>query len=159
MKVIFLDFDGVMDTEYYDQYLHDNGLPVSDCHGIVFDPYCVDNLKAIIDQTGADIVVTSTWKYFMTYQDFLNMWEDRSLPGFITDVTPTLGPSCLRGDEIEAWLNECQAECQYVIIDDLDGSNFHDDQIARLLVVNPYNGLDEDTVSRAVALLNTTRLL
>ena len=27
MKIIFLDFDGVMDTAYYDHVLNKNGLP------------------------------------------------------------------------------------------------------------------------------------
>ncbi len=38
MKVIFLDFDGVMDTAYYDNYLNYMGLPEKDKYGVVFDP-------------------------------------------------------------------------------------------------------------------------
>lgn len=68
--------------------------------GTVFDPNCVKNLKHIIDQTGADIVVSSSWKYLMTYRDFLDMWEYRGLPGFVTDVTPTPLVRRNRGDEI-----------------------------------------------------------
>ena len=45
MKIIFLDFDGVMDTAYYDHILSKEGLPGSDAFGIVFDPKCVRNLK------------------------------------------------------------------------------------------------------------------
>ena len=62
MKIIFLDFDGVMDTEYYDHILSEAGKPISDEYGLLFDPECVKNLKYIIDNTGADIVVSSTWK-------------------------------------------------------------------------------------------------
>ena len=65
MKIIFLDFDGVMDTAYYDHILNKNGLPESDKYGVVFDPNCIKNLKAIIDNTGADIVVSSSWKDFI----------------------------------------------------------------------------------------------
>ena len=154
MKIIFLDFDGVMDTAYYDHILSKEGLPENDSYGTVFDPDCVQNLKEIIDKTGADIVVTSSWKYFMTYKDFLDMWESRGLPGFVTDVTPTPSVRRNRGDEIDAWLDECDVECQYVIIDDLDGSNFNEHQIPRLLVVNPFNGIDEEIKERAIALLN-----
>ena len=159
MKSIFLDFDGVMDTAYYDHVLNKNGLPGNDLFGTVFDPNCVKNLKHIIDQTGADIVVSSSWKYLMTYRDFLDMWEYRGLPGFVTDVTPTPLVRRNRGDEIDAWLNECNAECQYVIIDDFDGSNFNEHQIPRLLVVNPFFGLDEDTAERAIWLLNSDEKL
>jgi hypothetical protein len=156
MKIIFLDFDGVMDTAYYDHMLSKQGLPGNDPYGTVFDPNCVHNLRRIIDNTGADIVVSSSWKHFMTYKEFLEMWDARGLPGFVTDVTPIPEMRRNRGDEIDAWLNECNVECQYVIIDDLDGSNFNEHQIPRLLVVNPFFGLDEDTAERAIYLLNNT---
>ncbi|WP_255784549.1 HAD domain-containing protein [Prevotella sp. E2-28] len=154
MKIIFLDFDGVMDTAYYDHVLSKLRLPGNDTFGTVFDPNCVQNLKEIIDKTGADIVVSSSWKHFMTYKDFLDMWEFRGLPGFVTDVTPTPDIRRNRGDEIDAWLDECNVECQYVIIDDLDATNFNDHQLPRLLVVNPFNGLDESTAERAIQILN-----
>ena len=152
MKIVFLDFDGVMDTAYYDDVLFEQGLSACDDFGPVFDPECVKNLEEILDKTGASIVVTSSWKEFMPYEDFLDMWTVRGLPGFVTDVTPSVGRK--RGDEIDAWLDECEADCQYVIIDDLDGSNFNEHQLSRLLVVNPYNGIDDVTVERAIALLN-----
>ena len=154
MKIIFLDFYGVMDTAYYDHILSKKGLPGNDEFGTVFDPSCVRNLKEIIDKTGADIVVSSSWKYFMSYKDFLDMWNFRDLPGFITDVTPTPNIRRNRGDEIDAWLNECDTECQYVIIDDLDGSNFNEHQLPYLLVVNPFNGIDKEIAKRAIAILN-----
>ena len=152
MKIIFLDFDGVMDTEYYDHILSEAGKPISDEYGLLFDPECVKNLKYIIDSTGADIVVSSTWKDFMTYQEILDMWKYRGLPGFVTDVTPTVSKH--RGDEIDAWLKECHEECNYVIIDDLDAGNFNEHQIPRLLIVNPIFGLDEYTAERAIKILN-----
>ena len=155
MKIIFLDFDGVMDTEYYDHLLSDADKPISDEYGLLFDPECVKNLKYIIDSTGADIVISSTWKDFMSYQEILDMWKYRGLPGFVTDVTPST-ENHKRGDEIDGWLKECHTECNYVIIDDLDVSNFNEHQIPRLLIVNPFNGLDEYTAKRAVMILNAT---
>lgn len=154
MKIVFLDFDGVMDTGYHDHILSKKGLAGNDEFGTVFDPNCVQNLKHIIDETGADIVVTSSWKYFMTYKDFLEMWKARNLPGFVTDVTPSPEYARNRGDEIDAWLKESRTYCRYVIIDDLDGSNFNPHQINKLLVVNPYNGIDEATAEKAIQLLN-----
>ncbi len=148
MKIIFLDFDGVMDNEYYDHILSKAGKPIADEYGLLFDPECVKNLKHIIDNTGADIVISSTWKDLMSYKDILDMWKYRGLPGFVTDVTPTV--SNHRGNEIDAWLEECRHNCQYAIIDDLDASNFNPHQIEHLFVVNPYCGLDEDTAQRVI---------
>lgn len=151
MKIIFLDFDGVMDTAHYDNYLNYMNLPYKDKFGILFDPDCVRNLGRIIDATGADIVVTSTWKDFMTYKEILEMWEYRQLPGFVTDTTPTC--SRHRGDEIDAWLNDCRAECEYVIIDDMDESQFNEHQYERLFVVSPYDGLNDDVADKIIELL------
>ena len=147
-KIIFLDFDGVMDTAYYDSVLSKEGLATTDRFGVLFDPDCVSNLRMIIEKTGADIVVTSTWKDFMSYQEIMDMWQERNLPGFVTDVTSTV--SNHRGNEIDAWLKECRDNCLYAIIDDLDGSNFNLHQIEHLFVVNPYCGLDEDTTTRVI---------
>ena len=41
-----------------------------------------------------------------------------------------------------------------VIFLDLDGGNFNEHQLPRLLVVNPFNGLDEEIAERAIAILN-----
>jgi hypothetical protein len=155
MKIIFLDFDGVMDTEYYDHLLSEADKPIFDEYGLLFDPECVKNLKYIVDNTGADIVVSSTWKDIMSYEEIHDMWKCRRLPGHVTDVTPST-ENHKRGDEIDGWLKECHTECNYVIIDDLDVSNFNEHQIPRLLIVNPFNGLDEYTAKRAVMILNAT---
>lgn len=155
MKIIFLDFDGVMDTGYYDHILVKEGLPENDKYGTIFDPNCVKNLKYIIDNTGADIVVSSTWKDLMSYKEILEMWEYRNLPGFVTDATPIPSYRRKRGDEIDAWLKECRTECQYVIIDDLDAQHFNVHQLPKLLIVNPFIGLDEETAKKAVDILNS----
>lgn len=126
------------------------GLPEKDKYGVVFDPDCIANLRRIIDETGADIVVSSTWKDFMTYKEILEMWEYRKLPGFVTDTTPTC--SCKRGDEIDSWLEECNTECEYVIIDDMDETQFNEHQYDRLFVVNPYDGLNEQTAEKVIQL-------
>lgn len=156
MKVIFLDFDGVMDTAYYGHFLGKEGLPCYDEFGGVFDPNCVKCLKEIVDKTGAEIVVTSSWKSLMTYGDMLNMWEQRGLPGYVIDMTPSLSGCRHRGDEIDAWLKECNDECQYVILDDNDESNFNEHQLSRLIVVNPYHGLDKEAAERAIELLEVS---
>lgn len=67
MKIIFLDFDGVMDTAYHNTVLVSKGLQETDEYGVIFDPMCIKNLETIIKSTRADIIVTSSWKYLMSY--------------------------------------------------------------------------------------------
>ena len=153
MKVIFLDFDGVMDTGYYFAALIREHKPRFDSYGMVFDPYCIENLRKIIDKTGAKIVVSSTWKDSMYSEEILEMWHNRNLPGIVIGTTPTYDNKA-RGYEIDTWLDECDEECQYVIIDDLEAYNFTERQLPHLLVVNQYIGLDDLTAERAILILN-----
>lgn len=155
MKIIFLDFDGVLHTDYHDLVMFRKRLPEYDKFGSIFDPYCVENLKKIIDETGADIVISSSWKKIMTYKGFLEMWNYRKLPGIVTDVTPSSEYSRNRGDEIDVWLEQCKEDCKYVIIDDLDETNFNEHQLSYLLVVDSFYGIDEKTAEKAIKLLNS----
>lgn len=156
MNIIFLDFDGVLDTASYDMHLVRHGLPECDENGRpFFDPKCIENLRQIIDATNADIVVTSDWKYIDSYENLLEMWLYRDMPGFMTDLTPNVSKH--RGDEIARWLYECDVNCNYVIIDDLDPENFNKEQLDKLVTVNPYYGLDKDATLKAISIINYNR--
>lgn len=152
MDIIFLDFDGVMDTASYCSFLESQGLPECDsCGRPKFDPNCISNLGLIVEETGADIVVSSDWKYIDSYQELLNMWKVRGMPGFITDVTPNVSKH--RGDEIDKWLRECNQPCNYIIIDDLPEECFNKHQHQRLITINPVTGLTISDAKLAIDLL------
>lgn len=106
MKVIFLDIDGVLNVH----------MQKHDEYGAVFHPQFVENLKTIIDKTGAKIVISSSWRH-----DGLDrmkaMWKDRNLPGEVIDITPYFNHYSIRGLEIDKWNQEYKPE-NYVIIDD-----------------------------------------
>ena len=103
LKLIFLDFDGVMNNRRYNLYRNIHHLPKKDEFGVLFDPNCVAALKHIIDETGAEIVVSSSWKDYMNMDEIRDMWRKRNLPGTPIDVTPTISQH--RGEEIEAWIS------------------------------------------------------
>lgn len=157
MRIVFLDFDGVLNTAPHMHVLGSKKLQSSDEFGPFFDPTSVSYLKQIIDETNVKIVVTSSWKYLMTYQDLLIMWGKRTLPGEIIDACPIPEGRRKRGDEIDAWLSECKESCQYVILDDMSAANFNEHQLEHLIVVNPYYGIEQETVERALAILNARR--
>jgi hypothetical protein len=112
MDIIFLDLDGVL-----------NVIPQGfDLYGAIFHPEFVDNLKYIIEQTGAKIVISSSWRLSGLWY-LKNMWEHRNYPGEIIDITPNLydkDHKRIRGEEIDLWLkqNKKQNISNYVIIDD-----------------------------------------
>ena len=117
MKVIFLDIDGVLNVYCQGR----------DEYGCTFHKHFEDNLRWIIEETGAKIVISSTWR-----RDGLdvmqNLWKHRNLPGEVIDITPTEVDvveygTCEfydlvdRGHEIQQWINDHDI-VNYVIIDD-----------------------------------------
>lgn len=153
LNIIFLDFDGVLDTAFYDSYLEQHNIPSCDESGRpIFDPVCTRYLKQIVEITHAQIVVSSDWKYYDSLEDLRKMWEERQMPGSLLDVTPNIKIS--RGAEISEWLNGMTNISNYVIIDDLGIENFNEDQLDHLVTVNPYCGIDEYICLHAIDILN-----
>lgn len=148
-NIIFLDFDGVLDTGFQEVAAQRDGHATTDKFGLLFDDDCVCNLEKIINATNADIVVTGTWKQDMSLDDIFAMWHYRNLPGRVIDATPNMDKA--RDIEIEEWLKAHDSNhLQYAIIDDLGADYFNDEQIRHLFIVNPYTGLDSDTADRVV---------
>lgn len=115
IKVLFLDIDGVLNIDRQQWHCQMNCITPIDEFGYEFDHKAVDNLATILEETGAEIVISSSWK-FLGLQTLQKMWEDRKLPGTILDITPD-GKS--KGWEIDEWLMECESQVnRYAIIDD-----------------------------------------
>jgi len=149
-KILFLDFDGVMVTDRHQSQLMVSGNPMRDEYGSVFDPKCVEFLKRIIDSTDAGIVVTSTWKMTLGLDGLQQMWDARSLPGTVIDITPDIDP-IHRGDEIAAWLAANPGAVRYAIIDDCPILDFlRGEQLQHLFKVDERIGLNNET-ARLVA--------
>lgn len=149
-KIIFLDFDGVMVTDRYQEQLMTSGSPLRDEYGVKFDPICAENLCRIINNTDADIVVTSTWKMEMGLDGIRKMWSDRKLPDKVIDITPDVD-ILRRGNEIETWLGRQTGSVRYVIIDDCPILNFfREEQLQHLFRVDERTGLDEKTTNRII---------
>ena len=132
-KVIFLDIDGVLNTERQHDRCVETGAAYVDDIGYAFDPVAVANLKKIVDETGADIVISSSWK-FWGLSTMQKLWASRELPGKVVDVTPNNVsdelllkvdlslmdmPAC-KGSEIKEWLSTSgQDVTHYAILDDV----------------------------------------
>ena len=167
-KIIFLDFDGVLNTENYNLVLKRKGKICQDEYGALFDPNAVKQLKRIIDATNADIVVESSWKYH-GLDAMKELWEVRNLPGRVIDITPSsvsdeylsnvdldnLDASMLhcKGLEISSWLSEKgQSNTRYVIID--DEYVVLESQSSNFILTNPYEGITEEQANKIISILN-----
>jgi phosphoglycolate phosphatase-like HAD superfamily hydrolase len=116
MRVIFLDFDGVL-VNRKSWYVRSGKMSTA-------DPDCVAALNRITDVTGACIVVSSTWRVGQTLDSLEKILRSWHVTGFVASKTPQLdgmvGPvwvNVTRGQEIQAWLDH-NPGCEFVILDD-----------------------------------------
>ncbi len=161
-KVLFLDIDGVLNPKWW------VSKKPSDKYGVIFETNAVANLEEIIAETGADIVISSTWKN-MGLSVMQSMWKDRNLPGKVIDITPDymsdeillnadindIDLDCLdiRGYEIKGWLTLHGIDVSnYVIIDDMD--DILSEQLSHFILTNPEVGITDHDAKRAIWLLN-----
>lgn len=149
-NIIFLGFEGVLDTAFIRYMLKSKRQPLYDDFGPVFDPECIHWLKKIIDETGADIVVTS-WRDSLSFKELTDMWKYRNMPGVLTDVAPSFAG--LKGEEIESWLADCHEVIRYVIIDSGENEMFNPEQHRHLVHVHKIGGLDKTSANEAIRIL------
>lgn len=157
-KIIFLDFDGVMDTALQlpmmkDLRKEERKEIKTDRYGILFDEEPVRNLGEIIATTHADIVIHSSWKIGMSVEYLQEMWKTRKLPGKVIDKTPDI--NFYVDDEIKAWLEEHEEVVgKYAIIDDMPADFFSPHFASHLFSVNPNIGLDSETTGKIIKYLD-----
>lgn len=173
-KVIFLDIDGVLNTERFilsmltkdcNGNYHGHEY-LTDEYGTLFDPISVKNLGKIIKLTDAKIVISSTWRY-SGLEKIKEMWHFRNIPGEVIDITPIhweLKNNPLngtpyekwRGNEIQIWLNENKDVSNYLIID--DDNDMLPSQIDNFVNTNQYYGISSNNKRKAVQILNKNKL-
>lgn len=105
MKVLFLDVDGVLNSaEWFARQMPP--VDMASC-----DPKAVKRVLRVLEQTGATLVLSSTWRHYPELLDKLKTVY--GLP--ISDVTPDTGH---RGDDIELWLFDHPGVVAFAVIDD-----------------------------------------
>ena len=159
-RVIFLDFDGVLNTGKYQNQLKING---GKRVGPLFDPESVRNLKTILDAVpDALLVITSSWKDAYGPNMVRSLWKERGLPGKIHSMTracmdffPDLESGempPLKGPEVKQWLEEHDTKgCKYVILDDMQ--DFLPKQQSHLVLIDANVGLTADVAIKAIGIL------
>jgi hypothetical protein len=120
MKYLFLDIDGVLNhEEWYRERVRNRKRNEwwEDC----FDPECVKRLNRILEETGAKLVVSSTWRSdqkLKHYFETIGITTDFDITPNITHELPNgeiYWPD--RGEEIEEFLKIHPCDT-YVILDD-----------------------------------------
>lgn len=149
MKVIFLDFDGVITCNLSNWALM---------------PKKMDLIAHICKETGAKIVISSSWR-MNTLESTLSYITNPetpyvdgnpySLSEYTVGVTPNLidHDKYGRGDEIQMWLNGHPEVTNYVIIDD-DTFDMLPSQEGHIIESSWESGIDWEMAVDAINILN-----
>lgn len=151
MKIIFLDVDGVLNNQT-------NEGRIKTSSGYLNQP-CVDNFNKLVADTGAKVVLSSTWR--MDKDDATVSLLGGGVQCEFVGKTPILRDRwALRGNEIHAWIVENQhifgkdyhEYHSFVILDDdSDMLLWHQDNYFR---TDPWIGLTPSVAYRAARYLN-----
>lgn len=162
MKIIFLDFDGVINSMKFAEELaakfEAEGKSINLRHMI--DPAAVSRLNHLIHETDAKVVVSSTWRKYFDLPTLRELLEAKGFQGDVIGITPDLSWEPLeipwkrheRGLEIEKWIKDNQPDAIFVILDDdSDMGNLHH----RFVQTSWVLGLLDEHIIKAKELLNS----
>lgn len=150
MKVIFLDIDGVLNSERY--------IQECDGYGIVIDPSKMVLLKQIVDATDASIVLSTSWREHWskdaTQCDSTGVLMNSMFGAYglqIFDKTPYL--QSRREMEIKSWLDKNPDVQKFVVLDDmLLSGEFLSGHFVKVSAY--FGGLDATDAQNAIGILN-----
>lgn len=162
MKVIFLDFDGVLNSKAYEYEAQGNlGMAFS---GHQLDTRPVSLLNHVVRLTDAKIVVSSAWRHVWSRKELTRILQNRGFEHVdsIIGITPSLpGP---RAEEVSQWLSMEEERRKidpdrepiesFVILDDVDEFSQHG-LGENLVLTDASVGLTKQDALRAVQMLST----
>lgn len=173
MKIIFLDIDGVLNSS--DTFIKSKKMwETTGNWPLEIDEFRIEYLKQIIDETGAKVVLSSSWR--KDFEMINNMVEPKNEKGlefqnilkkYNIELYDILGKQYkkTRGDLITKWLSEHGEVESFIIIDDetteligfidkeLIKTSFLEDGVM-LKNMDDCMGLCECHVSQAINILN-----
>ncbi|CAE7550272.1 ZFP36 [Symbiodinium natans] len=176
-RVIFLDVDGVLLPAGSVEMIFIDGvmLPVRAAKEADFNRTALSNLRAIVQQTGASIVLSSEWRRKEEMRDNIRRTlQAQDIPG-VQDSTPIFQPSAelvkqrldqaiiwaeRRAREIGSWLKQHKEVKAWVAIDDIDFSWADSVKVSgtplmkhRTVLTNPKYCITEKDAEEAVRIL------
>jgi HAD domain in Swiss Army Knife RNA repair proteins len=167
MKLIFLDFDGVMNSErYFDSITFQTETKGMDwdeimliAHHTHLDRDAIQLINQLVDRSEASVIVSSTWRQHYTIDELNKMLKNRGATFNIIAPTPvhrsgyvSWGMSnVIRGKEIQEYLDEIEKPVQFVILDDIDNMTHLSDH---LVLTNEDVGITQEDIEKALKILS-----
>lgn len=129
MKLIFLDIDGVMKS------VSSTVRAGGDRYATFLHPEHAEALKFILEHTDARIVISSSYRSFMSVKELGLLFEKAGISRkYVISKTPDLGKTwgdVERGEEVNDWLRKAPA----------DALKYHN----RVIDVESFVVIDDDT--------------
>lgn len=161
MRIVFLDFDGVLNSEAYMHRIWKErkaGKAVTFMHRHTDEicPEMAQRVLSICEQADASVVISSSWRLLHTMEEIKAMLTEvgaGALAARIIGRTPS--PKRLRsmrGDEIDQWLKEFgDPVTAFVILD--DDSDMLNSQKPMFVQTHWQTGIMDHHVEQAVGIL------
>ena len=153
MKVLFLDFDGVINAHHATPEMWRGMLGLS--------PRLAALVCGIVAQTGCKIVLSSSWRHSDDWMEAARDQAGLDLNDFIS-VTPDRRGLTSRGTEIKEWLDErarmaamdssVEAVTHYAILD--DNSDMLEEQKPHFFQTQWNVGITQEIAQRVIAHLS-----
>ena len=117
-RLVFLDFDGVLNSHHW-LYRPDRDKEAeflgNEHH--MLDPTAVGRVNRILRETGAKVVISSSWRHGWPVERLREILTTAGFVGEVLGYTPQYGHD--RGHEIEQWLDgNDEGHDPFVILDD-----------------------------------------
>lgn len=163
MKLIFLDIDGVLNSQaHYDfrgtksgrlrrEELLSKHKGIVGVELVMLDFSLVKKLCSFVVNNRCKLVISSTWREGHESSHFESLFRlcGADVPdGTVIGCTPILDhiDSQKRGHEIEQWIKDNNYNGNYVVLDDCDGGQFLSHQ--RLVQTEYSTGITDETIRK-----------
>jgi hypothetical protein len=153
MRVIFLDIDGVLNSEEWDRYVQSftYGARFNSCY--LLSQEMILRLQNVVFQTNAEIVLTSSWR--TNERAMCALTRQLSLYHLsIRDSTVSYAYGN-RADEVKLWIKSHSNITSYAIIDDYDDGFTQDEVLSTHFVQTAYAyGLTHEKAAEMIEILS-----
>ena len=153
MRVIFLDIDGVLNSEEWNGYVQSftYGARFNSCY--LLSQEMILRLQNVVFQTNAEIVLISSWR--ISEQAMSALTRQLSLYHLsIKDTTVSYAYGS-RADEVKLWIEAHSNITSYAIVDDYDDGFTQDEVLSTHFVQTTYfQGLTPEKAEKIVEILS-----
>ena len=102
-RFILLDIDGVLTSDAFSRLCHGRRKQPALFGMDWLDPSCLSALDAVIRTTGAEIIISSSWRE-LGMKRLQKVWKEYGIPGTLSGTTPEW--ILTKEDAIKAWIGE-----------------------------------------------------